>query len=123
MMSDGCRRKVPKAFSAIVEPPYALQPLPAHRAPGRPRPPLSDYAGHILLVDCGSRICGGERIIPVTSMVPRWGGLTMREVVERFYCPTCQRRAARVELRRPAVEGRIGRADVVLVLRGRGAEE
>lgn len=104
--------------------PYS-PPMPFNRSHRTERPlvlarPLSNYAGHLLVVDCGSRICGGERVIGVTSLVPRWGTLTMAQVVERLFCPSCQRRAAHVELRRTAMEGRLGRADVVLVLRGRG---
>ncbi|TPG53301.1 hypothetical protein EAH89_17440 [Roseomonas nepalensis] len=100
--------------------------MPFNRSPHTERPlvlarPLSNYAGHILLADCGSRVCGGERLIPVTSLVPRWGSLTMQQVLDRLWCPSCQQRAAHVQLRRTAVDGRIGRADVCLILRGHGA--
>jgi hypothetical protein len=75
----------------------------------------------VLVVACAAPSCRGARRLPVDILAPRWGDLTVSEVLGHLRCRTCGERPGGVVLRRLVTGSRPSRADLVLHLLGPGA--
>ena len=83
--------------------------------------PLSNWAGHVLTVDCGTQSCGGPRALEVDALIHLHGDRPVVALLGCLWCPSCSNRAVAAELRRPAVPGARTPADLRLALIGPGA--
>jgi hypothetical protein len=75
----------------------------------------------VLVVACAAPRCPGARRLPVDTLVPRWGDLTVSEVLDHLRCRACGEKPGGVVLRRLVAGCRPSRADLVLHLLGPGA--
>lgn len=58
--------------------------------------PLSFWREWRLRVRCGNPDCASHSLRPVAELLPRHGGLTVREVARRLRCSQCGETAARL---------------------------
>jgi hypothetical protein len=75
----------------------------------------------VLIVACAAPQCRGARRVPVDTLAPRYGELTVSEVLDQLRCRTCEGRPAGVVLRRLVAGSQPSRADLILHLFGPGA--